>query len=466
MDVKKFDLNIEKILEDWEVFHAIREVIANALDEQLLTGTEDIEIFKDRNDIWHIRDYGRGIKYEHLTQKENDEKLKNPYVIGKFGIGLKDALATFDRRGVKVLIKSRFGDITLNKSEKHGFEDIVTLHANIFPPSEPNFRGTEFTFENVSDEDIIKAKDLFLRFSGEKVVERVEYGEVLKKKNETARIYINGVKVAEEDNFIFSYNITSLTKKIRQALNRERSNVGRSAYTDRIKSILLSCKEKEVAEYLINDLKNFSTGEMHDELKWIDVQEHAVKILNAAEKVVFLTHEELINSTSMVDEAKRGGYRIITVPDNLKERISGTKDIEGNIIRDLNQFYKEYDESFEFKFIPPNELSASEKRIFDQTDKIFSLIGGRPRVIKEIKISGTMRKEFGSFTEAVGVWDPEKGRIIIKRDQLATVENYAGTLLHETTHAISGKGDVNRDFEKNLTQIIGIIASNALKGDL
>ena len=76
-----------------------------------------------------------------------------------------------------------------------------------------------------------------------------------------------------------------------------------------------------------------------------------------------------------------------------------------------------------------------------------------------------MRKEFGSFTEAVGVWD-QKGAYNHQEDQLATVENYAGTLLHETTHAISGKGDVNRDFEKNLTQIIGIIASNALKGDL
>jgi hypothetical protein len=27
-DGKKFDLNIEKILEDWEVYHAIREIIA------------------------------------------------------------------------------------------------------------------------------------------------------------------------------------------------------------------------------------------------------------------------------------------------------------------------------------------------------------------------------------------------------------------------------------------------------
>jgi hypothetical protein len=34
---KKFDLNIEKILESWETHHALREVIANALDEQALT---------------------------------------------------------------------------------------------------------------------------------------------------------------------------------------------------------------------------------------------------------------------------------------------------------------------------------------------------------------------------------------------------------------------------------------------
>lgn len=29
---RKFDLNIEKILEGWELRHAVREVIANALD--------------------------------------------------------------------------------------------------------------------------------------------------------------------------------------------------------------------------------------------------------------------------------------------------------------------------------------------------------------------------------------------------------------------------------------------------
>ena len=45
--MKQFDLNIEKILENWEPHHAIREIIANALDEQIITNTKDIEIFKE-----------------------------------------------------------------------------------------------------------------------------------------------------------------------------------------------------------------------------------------------------------------------------------------------------------------------------------------------------------------------------------------------------------------------------------
>ena len=145
--MKKFDLNIEKVLEDWETYHAVREVIANALDEQLLTKTKDIEIFQDKQGLWHIRDFGRGLNHEHFTQKENEEKFHHPNLIGKFGVGLKDALAVFDRRGVKAHIKSRFGDVALGKSEKHDFEDIVTLHACISDPSEPKIIGTDFILQ-------------------------------------------------------------------------------------------------------------------------------------------------------------------------------------------------------------------------------------------------------------------------------------------------------------------------------
>ena len=56
--MREFDLNIERMLENWTVAHALREVIANALDEQTLTGTQEPQIFRDAAARWHIRATG------------------------------------------------------------------------------------------------------------------------------------------------------------------------------------------------------------------------------------------------------------------------------------------------------------------------------------------------------------------------------------------------------------------------
>lgn len=460
--MKKFDLNIEKVLDDWEIYHAVREVIANALDEQALTNTSEIKIIKEKGE-WHIRDFGRGIKYEHLTQNECDEKLKNPEkVIGKFGVGLKDAFATFDRKNIKVLIKSKFSDITLGKSSKADFEDITTLHALVSEPSEPKMKGTDFILKGIKDKDIELAKEFFLKFSDEKELEITQYGSVLDKKKNIARIYINGLRVAEEENFLFSYNITSITKKIKKSLNRERTNVGRSAYTDRVKSILLECKEKEVAELLVQDLKKYELGESHDELTWIDVSVHACKLLNAKDKVIFLTPWELSDAQTMVDRAKRDGFRIITIPENVKQKIRGLKDIDGNEIRDLEGYTSEWNDSFEFKFVDEKKLTKKEKEIFSKKDEIFKLIGGKPSKIKKILVSETMRLETQGYDEASGVWEEDEKRIIIKRTQLKDIVSFAGTLLHETAHAISGASDITIEFENELTELLGKISEKNL----
>ena len=459
--MRKFDLNIEKVLEDWEVYHAIREIIANALDERLLTRTKDISIYQDDNNNWHIRDYGRGLRYEHFTQNENKEKLKNPHLIGKFGVGLKDALATFERRGIKVLIKSKYADITLGRAEKKDFEDIITLHAYFHDPTDKNMIGTDFILSGCTIDDIEKAKKLFLCFAGEELLEKTPYGEVLQKKSNVAKIYLNGIMVAEEENFLFSYNITSLTAAIKKALNRERMNVGRAAYSERVKSILLACKNKKVAQKLVNDLKQFQTGKIHDELKWLDVSTHAIKILNEQEKVLFITPSELIKVPKYVDEAQKAGFEIVSIPDNVKSKIIGRTDYSGNPIVDLTQFRIDWNESFEFKFIEPWELNSYEKKIYDSIPRIVELIGGLPSNVKKIKISETMRMETSGFQEAAGLWD-SSGTIIIKRDQLTSLYEFAGTLLHEIAHAQSMAPDVSKEFENSLTGLLGSIVSHIL----
>ena len=459
---RKFDLNIEEVLEDWEVHHAIREIIANAIDEHVLTGTEDIKI-RMEGDRLIVRDFGRGIRYEHLTQNENKEKIfSENQIIGKFGVGLKDALATFDRHRIGVMIRSRHGDITIDRSSKHEFEDIVTLHAVVLPPSQPQMDGTEVVLTGCSNQDVDTAKELFLRFSGERRLDSTRYGEILETRRDTpSRIYINGVRVAEEDNFLFSYNITSLTNTMKKALNRERTHVGRSAYAGRVKAILLSSSNEEVAHSVAEDLKDYGAGTQHEELKWGDVSAHACKILNASNEVVFATPDELQRNVDMVDRAKRDGLSVVVVPAATSQKIHGGVDILGKTVRDMSQFVTEYSESFVFKFVKPEELGSRERAIYDRTGAILELIGGRPEDVREILISETMREE-GSGADAGGLWEYSTGRIIIKRAELGSMESYAGTLLHEAAHASSGASDSTRDFENELTSIIGKVSAKCV----
>ena len=53
----------------------------------------------------------------------NIEKKRNPAVIGRFGVGLKDALAVLYKNGIKFNSLSRYGDITIGMRVKSGFSD-------------------------------------------------------------------------------------------------------------------------------------------------------------------------------------------------------------------------------------------------------------------------------------------------------------------------------------------------------
>jgi hypothetical protein len=462
---RNFDLNIEKILEGWEVKHAVRELIANALDEQVLSNSQDVAINADRSGNWHIRDHGRGLRYESLTQNENPEKLKNAgKVIGKFGVGLKDALATLNRRGIRVHIRSAHFDISLVEAAKHGFDDVITLQASVSPSSSPNMIGTDFELQGVSAADIKAAKEFFLRFSGERALENTPYGQVLERASgRPARIYVTGLLVAEEERFAFSYNITSLTAAMRRALNRERTNVGRTAYVDRVKSMLLACQSEEIAQVLAADLSNIENGTHHDEVNWTDVAVHGCQILNARKKVVFVTATELGNARDTIDHAVQDGYNVIAIPGNVRSALIGLKDLQGNPVRDLSVYQSEWNNSFEFKFVSRDQLTPAERKIFDLWQPIVDLAGGLSTKVREVKISETMRPDFGTGRECQGLWESEKKRIIVKRSELADIESFAGTLLHEVTHANSGYPDVSREFENALTEVIGQLASAYLR---
>ena len=441
--MKEFDLNIEKVLENWTVAHAIREIIANSLDEQILTSTDDIDIYQDKSGRWHIRDYGRGIQYQHLTQNENEEKQNHPHLIGKFGVGLKDALATFHRHGMEVVIDSKHGRITIGQSAKYGFSDITTLHAYIDDPVDKSFDGTDFCIIGCSRSDIETAKDLFLKFAPIKHLEKTAYGDVLQKRNGISEIFINGIKVAEEENFLFSYNITSLNATLRKALNRERTNVGRTAYSDRIRAILLAAESEAVLSVFTDNLTQMSNGRQADELKWVDVQAHAVRHLSARKETVYVTPDEIQRSSGAILEVIRNsGKQPVFVTETVKQKIADTTDVNGRQISTIQSVVAQYNNSFHYDVVLYEKLTTAEKVVFDLHRQLLRETHSRVKS-EQIKVVQTLRPDFPTDSFG-GVWDTEKKLVIIRRDMLRNPAVFCGVLIHELTHADTGLDDIDR----------------------
>jgi len=463
MNQKEFDLNIEEILVDWQPYHAVREIISNALDEKVLSKSKEIKIFKDEKGSWHVRDFGRGVRREHLTQNENQEKLGCDNLIGKFGIGLKDAIATFNRHGIQINIQSKHENITTRRMSKSGFDDIQTIHAILDDPVSKNMEGTDVIISGISDEEVQKALDLFIQFSSSAPITKTQYGEIYQKIGEKGIIYINGLKVAEENNFLFSYNITSLNSQIKKSLNRERTNVGRTAYSERVKSILLSTQDETVASILAEEFSGLQTGEMSDELNWIDVQYHAIEILNSMGTYVFMTQLEAFSSPDAIDEIKRQGKSVLVVPENLRSKISGSTDKQGNLIVDFDQFIRLYNDDFDYHFIDEKKLTKFERKVLAYQNKILKLIGGLPSTVSEIKISSNIRTDFASDYRTDGVYDSKSRLIVLHRRVLMSLSDFAGILTHEVTHARTGLPDVNRGFESELTKVIGQVIEKMLR---
>ena len=410
---------------------------------------------------WRIRDFGRGLRHEHFTQNENDEKLTSDAVVGRFGVGLKDALAVLDRHGVGIAIRTATADITTAVHPKAGFPDTTTLHAVFAAPSDPTITGTEVTLTGVDDDDIEAAKRFFRRWNDERVLDETPYGDLLAPTaGEPGRIYVRGVRVAEEETFLFSYDVTRFNAKLARALNRERSNVGRTAYADRVKDILLAARSNEAMTALIADLAEFQSGGQHTESTWVDVALHAAKVVSATGEVVFVTPNQLQQGGPLFDYAREEGKRLLVVPTKVMDRLKDEVDIHGDPIRTLEVFAREWQRSFQFDFLDEAELSQRERDVLHRAGDVFALVGLASDQWP-VRVSKTMRPG-AKGVDAAGVWDPGNGQIVVQRGQLRSLQRFCATLLHEIAHATSGTDDATLEFESVLTDELGAVGVKAL----
>lgn len=218
-----------------------------------------------------------------------------------------------------------------------------------------------------------------------------------------------------------------------------------------------------MADGLAADLASFASGRNHDETTWIDVSVHACKVLNAHEKVVFATAQQIYASAGLLSRARSDGYRVVVVPETVAWKLPHEEDIEGNPLRDLNEYRDEWNRSFQYEFVDPSALSQVEQAVFALAAPTLKLVRNEAKRVRGVLISSTMRIDAHDDNEAVGVWDETTQQIIIKRDQLRRPDDFLAALLHEVAHAFSGAPDVDEEFEQALTHLLGRTGKAALE---
>ena len=138
-------------------------------------------------------------------------------------------------------------------------------------------------------------------------------------------------------------------------------------------------------------------------------------------------------------------------------------DVIGQPIQSLQHFAIEWSASVEYQFVPESDLTQSERAVFRLWRRIAALGGGLPPQFRGLEVSETMRPSVTEGMHPVGLWEPATGRVIVHRSQLQSVQAFAGTLLHELTHARTGASDVSRAFELGLTEVIGLVTASLIE---
>ncbi len=453
MEKRQFDLNIEEMLSHWKPEHAVRELIANALDEQLLTGSAEVEIQAEGGG-WTIRDHGRGLRAEHFTMNENPEKAGRAGIIGRFGVGLKDALATLHRAGATVEITSRHGLFRPEVASKHGFDGIATLHVTCLPSPNASMAGTAVRISGIRSDQVHRAKTMFLRFAGLEVLDSTPYGQVLKRDSAAGHVYINGVRAADEPSFLFSYNVTDLTPAMEKALSRERIHIGRTVYGERVKSILVNASAPTVIAALADQVRRRDEAAASDEMSWAEVRQKATRALaELAPETVFVTREQLEENRNLLDDARQRGRNVIVLTEDDLQRAQR----EGASLTYVEGYREEYQRSFRYDFVDEDALGVAERAVFEAHMPALRWFGADAARFP-VRVSRNLRED----CETLGVWDPQSRAIVVHRSTLRDVRTFLGTLLHELAHARSHADDVTREFEEALSGMLGELGRQLL----
>ncbi len=402
---KYFDLNIGKnILTHLNVEDALKEIISNAFDEHIIAKIRrDIKIYKDEQNKWCIRDYGRGIKPSNFRFEINESKEDNDEIVGMFGFGLKDAIGILFTNNIKFKIYTENYIYAPVLKSKEGFPDEESIHIEVIKNKTYELNsGTEFVFNNLTLENIKNAKNKYVKFLNPDILCEIN-GFKIFLSDTSQSIFINGVEVYNNTGLQFSYDIKS-SEQIRRCFNRDRKQLDinqlKRIIQNLLKNMIFDDKtNKEFLENIRRILK--SKSEFLGEFNQIDVMRNIISQLN--NNFVFFGIREKITA-EIKTKIKDDNKEIYLLGDGVKQKF-GIKQIKDLYYKD--KFYRNYDENTihintSLTYASPSkEINVEEYilNIIEPVDRLFRLPSELKNKLITIKVIETETEQDESDTD-------------------------------------------------------------------
>lgn len=233
------DLNVSMDLAPHlEPCDALRELVMNAFDAV----PDGVPMFSaEDSSTVVLQDQGPGLTLKSFTVGGTHGDMK---VVGRFGLGLKDAVAVLMRHQAKVEIISQLGSYDFEvRMGKLGTE---TIHVQCGPPTGA---GTRITVSNlqVATRSVEYVKPLFLCWSRHELLHTSGDVDMYlpndSGKKHCGKLFVNGVAVTAPQSLHLSYNFKKVTSEQRKAYNRDHNVEGpmfTKHFMEPIKEALLS----------------------------------------------------------------------------------------------------------------------------------------------------------------------------------------------------------------------------------
>jgi hypothetical protein len=379
------DFNMRDTLRHWKVSRALAEILANCLDECKTSCSDILPLVELKDGILTICDKGSGLQIDHFIQNINPDKQNYKY-IGKFGFGLKDSIAVLFKKGKHITIESKYfytNKIVLRS--KTGCKE-KTIQMKVKVPHNKHFIGTSISIGGISESDFNRMKDYFPQYSniGLPLIQ-TECGCIYNKRGpkEEAKIFINGIRVNVEPNFMYHYHIITNNVGIMKCMSkdRDRTNITKSDYAYIIQKILIYARQhnKQVREDLLKQFDLEDEDDRYHELTYEKIKNLEEDLRKTKDKVLKNKKKTESSSEEEKSKKKKGSIKKKKVTTKKKKADSSEEEkpipptLTHKLIKAGNNVLKKFDED-ELKI----EVGSGEKtnviyikeKYFD-TEKIF-----------------------------------------------------------------------------------------------